>query len=296
MDRRSELRDFLISRRAKITPERAGLTAYAANRRVPGLRREELAMLVGISVDYYVRLERGGVRTPSDSVLEGISRALQLDETEREHLFALARDTSAPTPRRRKPGRQEVREPVQLILDAMTGTPAYVRNHRLDILAANKLGEALFSPLFADARRPVNVARFVCLDPAAPGYYGDWEAMVDVVVAGLRAESGRSKDDKDLMALIGELTTHSREFSSRWAAHNVRTHRAGAKTLHHPVVGDLTISFEAMELTADPDLVFIAYTAQPGSPSADALSLLASWSATPEKKQTPQNTERGATT
>jgi len=290
MDRRTELRDFLISRRAKITPVQAGLTAYGDNRRVPGLRREEVAMLAGLSVDYYTRLERGNARGASDAVLDSLARALRLDEAERAHLFDLARAASTTAPRKQRPAKVQVRPVVRQILDSMT-IPAYVRNRRMDILAVNTLGQAVFSTIFAGPARPVNVARFVFLDPAAPAFYDDWEWMVDVTVAVLRTEVGRSPYDKALMGLIGELSTHSAAFRARWAAHDVRFHRTGAKTLHHPVVGELTLSFEAMELSAETDLVLLAYTAEAGSPSADALSLLASWSATTEQEPTASNAE-----
>jgi transcriptional regulator with XRE-family HTH domain len=289
MDRRTELRDFLISRRARVSPAQAGLTAFGGNRRVPGLRREELAMLAGMSVDYYTRLERGNVRGPSDAVLEGLARVLQLDETEREHLFVLARENAAPPPRRRRPtpAKDPVRPSVRHILDT-TAAPAYVRNRRMDMLAANRLAQAVFAPIFAQRDAPANIARFVFLSPAAPDFYDNWDGMADTIVNVLRAEAGRSPDDRALMELIGELSTRSHEFRVRWASHNVRSHRSGAKTLHHPVVGELNLYFEAMELTADSELVFIAYAVEPGSSSSDALSLLASWSATDEQESTTQ--------
>jgi len=291
MERRTELRDFLISRRATITPGQAGLTAFGGNRRVPGLRREELAMLAGVSVAYYTRRERGAVRGPSDSVLESVARALKLDDIEREHLFALARGGTVSAPRRRRAAKAQVRPAVHQILDAVT-VPAYVRNHRMDLLAANQLARALFAPIFAQVAQPANVARFVFLDPAAPDFYGGWDAMADVVVALLRAESGRVPNDRELMELIGELSTRSHHFRTRWATHDVRSHRSGAKTLHHPVVGDLSLFCEAMDLTADPGLSFIAYAVEPGSPSADALNLLASWSATGQEPIPHNGTDR----
>ena len=280
MDTRNEIRDFLISRRARITPEQAGLPAYGGNRRVAGLRREEVAMLAGVSVDYYTRLERGNAQSASESVLESLARALQLDEAERAHLFDLARGAgTTPRPQRRS-AKQQVRPSVRRILDSMTTTPAYVRNGRLDILAANRLGRALYSPVLDSPAQPANPARFLFLDPRGPEFYLDWERQAQDVVATLRSEAGRNPYDRELSGLIGELSTRSETFRTWWAAHNVRFHRTGVKRLHHPVVGDLTLTFEALDLAADAGLRISAYTAEPGSPSDDALNLLASWAAT----------------
>jgi transcriptional regulator with XRE-family HTH domain len=282
MDNGNEIRDFLTSRRAKITPERAGLPAYGGNRRVAGLRREEVALLAGVSIDYYVRLERGRAPGASESVLEGIARALQLDEAERAHLFDLARgparDAGPRAPRR--PAAQQIRPSVRRILDSMTTTPAYVRNARLDILAANQLGAALFAPVLASPAKPVNNARFLFLDPAAPQFYPEWERQAQDVVALLRTEAGQSPHDKALSNLIGELSTRSENFRTWWAAHNVRFHRTGTKRFRHPVVGELTLTFEALDLAADSGLRISAYTAEPGTPADDALKLLATWAAT----------------
>jgi len=282
MDNGSEMRDFLVSRRARITPQQAGLPAYGGNRRVAGLRREEVALLAGVSVDYYTRLERGRAAGASDSVLEGIARALHLDEAERAHLFDLARTVAGPVVPRapRRPASQQVRPSVRRILDSMTATPAYVRNARLDILAANRLGAALFAPVVTSPAQPANNARFLFLDPAAREFYADWERQAQDVVAMLRTEAGRSPHDKGLSNLIGELSTHSENFRTWWAAHNVRFHRTGVKRFRHPVVGDLTLTFEALDLAADAGLRVSAYTAEPGTPSDDALKVLASWAAT----------------
>jgi transcriptional regulator with XRE-family HTH domain len=282
MDNGNEMRDFLVSRRARITPEQAGLPAYGGNRRVAGLRREEVALLAGVSIDYYTRLERGRAAGASDSVLEGIARALQLDEAERAHLFDLARAASGPAVPRapRRPAPQQVRPSVRRILDSMTMTPAYVRNARLDILAANQLGAALFAPVLSSPAQPANNARFLFLDPAAPEFYTDWERQAQDVVAMLRTEAGRSPRDKDLSNLIGELSTRSENFRIWWAAHNVRFHRTGIKRFRHPIVGDLTLTYEALDLAADSGLRISAYTAEPGTPSDDALKVLASWAAT----------------
>jgi transcriptional regulator with XRE-family HTH domain len=285
MDSRNEIRDFLISRRARITPEQAGLPAYGGNRRVAGLRREEVAMLAGVSVDYYIRLERGNARGVSDSVLENLARALRLDEAERAHLFDLARAAS-PGPRApRRPTRRQVRPAVQRLLDAMTMAPAYVRNGKMDVLAANQLGRALFAPLFASTAQPANLARFIFLDPAAQEFYQEWDGLAGDTVALLRAEAGRDPTDRGLSDLIGELSTRSDLFRVRWADHNVRQHRSGIKRFHHPVVGDITLAYESLELVADRGLVLNGYSAEPGTASEDALSLLASWAATADREQ-----------
>jgi MmyB-like transcription regulator ligand binding domain/Helix-turn-helix domain len=279
MDNRQEIRDFLATRRARITPEQAGLPAYGGHRRVPGLRREEAAMLAGVSVDYYTRLERGGLHGASDSVLESQARALQLDEAERAHLFDLAQGAST-TSWRRRPASQRIRPAIQQMLDAITGALALVRNGRLDYLAANPLGRALYAPLFESPAGPPNSARFVFLDPQAPDFYGNWDQSASDLVAILRTQAGRTPYDKGLSDLIGELSTRSETFRTRWAAHNVRLHQTGTKLLHHPVVGDLDLAWEAMDLPADPGLTLHVYSAEPSSPTADALNLLASWAAT----------------
>jgi transcriptional regulator with XRE-family HTH domain len=284
MDSRNEIRDFLISRRARITPEQAGLPAYGGNRRVSGLRREEVAMLAGVSVDYYIRMERGHARGVSDSVLENLVRALRLDEAERAHLYDLVRAANAGPRAPRRPAKQQVRPAVQRLLDAMTMAPAYVRNGRLDVLAANRLGRAVFAPLFDSPARPTNTARFMFLDPAAPGFYDEWDRMAGDTVALLRAEAGRNPTDRVLSDLIGELSTRSEIFRTRWADHNVRQHRAGVKHFHHPVVGDVSLAYESLELVADPGLVLNGYSAEPGTASQDALNLLASWAATADRE------------
>jgi transcriptional regulator with XRE-family HTH domain len=279
VDAKGEIREFLTSRRAKLTPDVVGLTSYGP-RRVPGLRREEVAVLAGVSVPYYTRLERGNLSGVSESVLEALARALQLDDAERAHLFDLARAAQPTAPKRRRRTQQRVRPSVQHMIDAMTGAPAFVQNRRLDILAANALGRALYSELYIDPVRPVNPARFVFLSPRAPDFYGDWERAASDTVAILRTEAGRDPYDSALSDLVGELSTRSEEFRTRWAAHNVRIHRTGTKDFHHPVVGDLSLTYEMLDLSADSGLVIVSYTAEPGSKSAEALDLLASWTAT----------------
>lgn len=298
MDNRAQIREFLASRRARITPERAGLPAYGGNRRVSGLRREEVALLAGVSVDYYVRMERGNLAGASNAVLDGVARALQLDDAERDHLLALARAAApAPAPtRQRRAKNAGITAGVQQVLDAITEAPAWVRNARHDMLAANRMARALYAPLLADPRRPANNARFVYLDPAARDFFVDWERSADDIAAMLRSEAGRNPYDQQLVELIGELSTRSADFRTRWAAHNVRFHRTGHKKLHHPVVGDLDLNFEAMELPSAPGLTMLVYTAPQESPTADSLKLLASWAATAgpsgELVDAGQSTER----
>ena len=280
MDTRSEIREFLTSRRARITPDQVGLPAYGS-RRVPGLRREEVAVLAGVSVPYYTRLERGDMSGVSESVLEALARALQLDEAERAHLFDLARAAQpTPAPRRRRSAKQGVRPAVQHILDAITGAAAFVRNDRLDVLAGNQLGLALYSEMFISPVRPVNTARFVFLDPRARDLYVDWERSARDVVAVLRSAAGRDPYDRDLSDLIGELSTQSELFRTHWASHNVRFHISGLKRFHHPVVGDISLNYERLELAADSGLTIFTYTAEPGSRDEEALQLLGSWAAT----------------
>jgi transcriptional regulator with XRE-family HTH domain len=289
----AEVRDFLTTRRARITPERAGLPDYGGHRRVAGLRREEVALLAGVSVDYYTRLERGNLTGVSDGVLEALVRALHLDEAERVHLFDLARaaNTSATSARGRRRPAAQLRPGVQRLLDAMSLAPAYVRNGRLDVLGANALGRAVFAPLFDTAARVPNVARFMFLDPAAQAFYVDWDTVAGEVVALLRAEAGRDPYDKALTELIGELSTRSDVFRTWWARHDVRLHRSGVKRLQHPMVGELTLAYESLELVADPGLRLNAYTTEPGGPAEEALGLLASWTAVPPERTTPRTTK-----
>jgi transcriptional regulator with XRE-family HTH domain len=290
-DIRTEIREFLSTRRARITPEQAGLPVYGADRRrVPGLRRDEVALLAAISSEYYTRLERGNATGVSEGVIDGIAQALQLDEAERTHLLDLLRTAGTTRPPRRQPARQRVRPTVQRVLDSMSGTPAFVLNGRLDILAANHLGLALFSPVYTDPVRPPNNARFVFLDPHATEFFRDWDRVANDTVAMLRAEAGRDPYDRQLSDLIGELSTRSHEFRVRWGAHHVRIHTTGVKRLHHPVVGDLDLPFESFPLAADPGQSLLTYTAEPRSPSQDALNLLASWAATTNEIKQPAST------
>jgi transcriptional regulator with XRE-family HTH domain len=255
------------------------------------LRREEVAVLAGLSVPHYTRIERGDMNGVSDSVLEALARALQLDEAERAHLFDLAR-ALRPTssPRRPRAPRQRVRPSIQHLLDALSGAAAFVHNARLDNLAANQLGYALYSDTFSRAAGPgpVNSARYVFLDPGARDFNADWDRAASDVVAVLRSAAGRDPYDRDLSDLVGELSTQSAEFRTRWAAHNVRFHDTGIKDFHHPVDGDITLTYNRMELAADPGQMLMIWTAEPGSKSAEALRFLGSWATTPEQPE-PQD-------
>lgn len=291
MDARSETREFLTSRRARLRAADVGLPDVGP-RRVPGLRREEVAVLAGVSVPYYTRLERGDLAGASEGVLEALARALRLDEAERAHLFDLARagQPLAPPPRRRT-ARQRIRPSVQQLLDAMTGAAAHVGNDRLDILGANALGRALFLELFDGQERP-NAARFVFLDPRARDFYSDWDRIARDVVATLRSAAGRNPDDRALTDLVGELSTRSEEFRQHWARHDVRFHVSGVKQFRHAQVGELELNYERLEVVFDRGLTIFAYTADPGTRSADALGLLGTLAATAARAQRVDETVR----
>jgi len=283
MDNKAEVREFLMTRRARVSPEAVGI-ASGSNRRVAGLRRSEVAMLAGVSVEYYAKLERGAIAGASASVLDAVSRALQLDDTERAHLLDLARAADGiPTsgrPRRRTTRPGPPRASLEWAIAAITDGVAVVRNPRQEIVAVNELGRAFYSPVIGDGGRTPNLARFQFLDPAARDFYPDWELFAQMCVGIMRAEAGRDPHDKGLQDLVGELSTQSETFRALWAAHNVRTHGTGTKRFVHPVVGELTLAYEELALTAEPGTVMLIYTAEPGSPSAERLRLLASWAAT----------------
>jgi transcriptional regulator with XRE-family HTH domain len=276
----SEIREFLTSRRAKVTPEQAGIPRYGRQRRVSGLRREEVALLANISVEYYTRLERGVGRGVSDEVLESVSRALQLDEAEHAHLLDLIRASSKKRRVRRSSTAQLVRPSVRRIVDAIGAIPAFVHNGRLDLLYLNDLASALYSEHLDDSVRPPNAARYLFLDPRARRFYIEWETIAHDLVAALRGEAGRNPYDRDLADLVGQLSVRSDEFRTHWAGHDVRFHRSGIKRFHHPLVGDLTLAYESLPLPADPGLTFVTYSAEPGSPSEAALEELARWAGT----------------
>jgi transcriptional regulator with XRE-family HTH domain len=293
MDNRAEVREFLTSRRAKITPEEARLPQMG-RRRVPGLRRSEVATLAGMSVEYYAKLERGSLGGVSASVLDAIARALQLDEAERAHLFHLAHaadgTSAAMRPRRRSPKGWTARSSLQWTLDSITAGPAIVGNNRSDLLATNHLGRALYADVYNNPDAPPNFARFTFLDSAAHRFYPDWDLAADITVANLRTAAGQDPHDKNLHDLVGELSTRSDEFRRRWGAHNVRTHGTGTKHFHHHIVGDLALAYESLDLRAEPGLTMTIYAAEPNSPTAHALTLLASWAATQDLEHTPEPT------
>ncbi|WP_104181446.1 helix-turn-helix transcriptional regulator [Arthrobacter sp. B0490] len=282
MDNRAEVRAFLMSRRAKVTPKEAGLIA-GLNRRVTGLRRSEVATLAGVSVEYYSKLERGAIAGASSSVLDALARALQLDDAERTHLFDLARAAdgipASGRPRQRSPRKAPARPSLFWALESITDGIAFVRNQSQDLLAANALGRAFYSPLIGDGGLTPNLARFQFLDPASRDFYPDWDAFAAMCVAIMRAEAGRDPHNRALQDLVGELSTRSDTFRTLWGAHDVRSHGTGTKRYHHPLVGELTLAYEELLPTAEPGLVFMIYTAEPGSPSAERLRLLASWAA-----------------
>ncbi|MFE1195647.1 helix-turn-helix transcriptional regulator [Streptomyces olivaceoviridis] len=295
MEFQQEIRGFLMSRRARITPEQAGLPYVGGNRRVKGLRREEVAMLAGLSVEYYTRLERGRLGGASESVLDSIARALRLDDDERAHLFDLARGVAPGSPRKRPEPSSPITPSVQQVLDSMS-VPAVVQNGRLDLLAANVLGRALYADLFTMAGQPPNFARYVFLDPRAEDFYADLDEAKDLLVAVLRATAGRDPLDRKVTGLIGELSARSTDFSARWAKHDVRRHARGRKVVHHPVVGAMDLAYDDFALPGDPDVSITTYTADPGTPSADALTLLATWADTRKQPRTANGEAHGPST
>jgi transcriptional regulator with XRE-family HTH domain len=278
MDYQSEIRSFLATRRAQISPEQAGVPTHTGARRVPGLRREEVAHLAGVSVDYYTRLERGKTKGASPEVLDAIARALQLDDAEREHLMHLVQATRPGRRTSVKPDRQGIRPAIQAVLDCITA-PATVQNGRMDLLGANQLGRAIYAQMLEQPDRPANFARFNFLDPRALDFHADWEQAARNNVALLHAAVARDPHDQALINLVGQLSTQSDAFRRLWADHNVLKYRSGAKHYHHPLVGDLTLGFEAFDIATDPGQSMTILTVEPGSPSEQALKLLASWTA-----------------
>jgi transcriptional regulator with XRE-family HTH domain len=273
------LRDFLLSRRARVTPDRVGLDVEGRARRVPGLRREEVAQLAGVSVDYYTRLERGRNLNVSDSVLDALARALCLTATEREHLYAVARpDRKEPVARPRQRGRLAYRQ----VLDSLTDCPALILGNRLDVLASNHLARSLYTDFDTIPARDRNMARFVFLDQDARDLYADWPAAARSVVAALNLYAGRHPRDPLLAELIGDLSLQDPDFRRWWADHDVHRHTHGSKQFHHPLVGDLTLEYVTFAPTDDPDQILGIDVAEPGSRSAEALRLLADWTAPAE--------------
>lgn len=286
-DSRADVREFLATRRARLSPEQVGLPPGGGRRRVPGLRREEVAVLAGVSTEWYARLEKGHIADVSEDVLDAVARALQLDDEERTYLFDLARAArpSGRKPRRRKP--PEVPASIQWMLDSMTMSAAFVSDGRMDVLAVNTLGRAMYAPMFdRDTTGRHNLARFHFLDPAAPDFYADHGAALATTVALLRAEAGRHPDDRILRELIGELSTLSPQFRTLWAAHDVLLTHRGTKRFRHPEVGDLELAYQALDLPISDAarLILTIYTPEPGTTSEDRFRLLSSWAATPTER------------
>ncbi|MFE7568473.1 helix-turn-helix transcriptional regulator [Streptomyces sp. NPDC057539] len=291
MDNKAEVRDFLRTRRSRITPEQVGIIG-GGRRLQPGLRREEVAMLAGMSVDYYAKMERGNLAGVSVDVLEALARALRLDDAETDHLHDLARAaTPAPAHRRPRPTELTVRPSLQRFLDAVTGAPAWIANQRADILATNQLGRALLASMLDAPDNQNNNARFIFLSPAARTFYLDWEHAADAAAASLRTAAGRNPRDKGLTDLIGELVTRSDAFNRRWSTHDVRLHRSGTKHIHHPDVGDLEFVYEAVDLPDHPGRTMFAYTSAAGSATEERVKLLGSLASTPSETSasTPEN-------
>jgi len=252
---------------------------------VPGLRRREVADLAKVSIEYYIRLERGNLTGVSESVLESLALALQMNDAEREHLFDLARAQGSARRRAARPA-QRIQPHLQATIDGFTGGPAFVRNGRLDVLATNLLGRAVYAEMFEDRIMPPNLARFAFLDDRARRFYPDWNRAAADTVAILRTEAGRDPHNEDLTKLVGMLSTRSTEFRERWAAHDVKQHYTGRKHFHHPIVGDLFLTYQALDLFGDPGLSVLVYTPQPGTGTDEALRLLASWAASTETPTT----------
>ncbi len=280
MERAEQLSDFLKTRRARLTPSDVDLPEGLTARRVPGLRREEVAALAGISVDYYIRLERGSGTGVSDDVLESLARALRLDDLERTHLHRLARERPTPAAAGAPGPTDEIRPGLARLVDAMADVPTFVTDRRGDIVATNDLGRALYSPVFESTVQPPNTLRFLFLDPASRDFFPDWDDVAEGAIGSLRTRTALAPDDPALNDLVEELAATSDAFRARWAEHRVHRHRAGVKRVRHPVVGPLELSFEVIESAADPELGIVGYTAPAGSPSDEALRLLASWAAT----------------
>ncbi|MFI6846074.1 helix-turn-helix transcriptional regulator [Kitasatospora sp. NBC_00085] len=266
--------DFLRSRRARIRPEEVGLPSHG-RRRVQGLRREEVAQLAGVSVDYYVRLEQGRGGSASDAVLDAVARVLGLDEVEAAYLRSLARPARPSAAPR---GRRQVREGTRLLLDLMPGVPAFVLGRRMDVLAWNDLGDAV-NGFSARSSGEANAARHAFLDPAAREFYPQWEAVAAETVAYLRLDAGRHPQDARLAALVGELSMRSEEFRRLWADHEVKQKTHGVKLIRHRLVGELDFGYETLAVNGSPDQLLVVYTAPPGSPTAQKLALLGSWTA-----------------
>ncbi|MDN3352552.1 helix-turn-helix transcriptional regulator [Actinomadura sp. DC4] len=277
MDRRAELGDFLRSRRARLRPAELGLPDYGGRRRVPGLRREELARLAGVSVDHYVRLEQGRTLHFSEAVLDAVARALRLDPVEREHLYRLARPRPEQERGEGTPEPQRVRAGLRRLLDSAADVPAYIVGRNTDVLAWNRLATALITDFGALPPRRRNLARLVFFDEGTRALYADWRAKARDVTAYLRLDAGRHPGDPSTAALVDELSSGSPDFRDVWAEHRLKDKTHGRYVYLHPLVGELDLGFEALRLPDDPDQVLIAHTVEEGSPSQTALRLLSAW-------------------
>jgi len=293
-DARAAVREFLTTRRARVTPTGAGLPPQGTRRRVKGLRREEVALLAGVSPEYYVRLERGQATGPSAGVVDAVAQVLRLDDDECAHLDRLLAALTPVARKRRSGAAKDLVTPgIRVLLDSMDHLPAVVFNGRFDILAANTLGRALFAPMYDLPGRP-NSARFLFLDePRARDLFPEWDRITADTVAMLRIEAGRHPHDPDLTELIGQLATRSTEFRTRWATNDVRTHRAGTKIFRHPLIGEVTLPYETLRIDAVSSQILTVYTPQPGTPEADAIRLLASWNADNQQNNNPTAGTRG---
>ncbi|GHH07102.1 helix-turn-helix domain-containing protein [Streptomyces rubradiris] len=275
LDRRAELSEFLRSRRARLKPEDVGLSGFGRHRRVPGLRREELAQLAGVSVAYYTRLEQGNGRNVSAEVLDAIARALRLTDAEHAHLTHLAKPKALK--KKQVARQQQVRPALRQLLETMESVPAYVVGRRSEILAWNRMAAALFGDWGEVPPAERNWARLVFLRPEYRELFVDWEQKAIDIVCALRMDAGCHPDDPKLSALVGELSVKSEEFRRLWATHDVKEKSHGVKHLHHPLVGDLALNFESFRLTDGSEQSLVTYHAEPGSPTAESLRLLASW-------------------
>lgn len=274
-DSHRELADFLKRARAAVDPARAGLPADDRVRRVPGLRREEVALLAGVSTDYYTRLEQGRRITPSSAVLDALARALNLDATGRAHLGDLV---GPPSPRKRRPATvQRVRPGLYQLLDSLEGSPAMILGRRTDVLATNRLARALIADFDRLPPRERNYARWMFLSPEARALFVDWDVQARTAVENLRLEVGSNPGDPTTQALVDELAAASDEFAQWWAQHRVYQRTYGSKRLRHPVVGELTVDYETFMMPGDPDQTLFVYTTEVGSPSREALNILNSW-------------------
>lgn len=282
MDPLNDVQQFLTALRSRITPEKSGLMTFGGERRVPGLRREEVAQLAGISTAYYTRMERGDLRGVSESVLFALVRALQLNEAETTHLFDLSRVASGPRRSPRAKPAEKISHNVAQLLDTMRDVPAIAMNNVADVVGSNALGMALFPDFFPANEPPLNSARYLFLDERSQTFYADWESNAREAVSALRLMAGQDPSDKALIGLIGELATRSEDFRTWWGGHTVRTHNSGSKRINHPLVGEMTVSFETLVLPSTKGVVIVTYLAEPGTPSADALNLLKSLTAVPQ--------------